>query len=322
MSKLFVVFGAGQVGSRLARALRARGLAVRVVRRSETPVGDGIEVVACDVRDREAAIRAAAGASVVFHCTNPSGYGGEVWARELPVMGEAVIAASRANNARLVVLDNLYAYGPTEGPRTEATPHGATGRKGRSRAAWASQLHRAGQDGLRWTAGRAGDFFGPGTTDQSLISEDLVHGIARGRPGLLVGRAHATHAFSYIPDVVDGLIALALAGPEVEGTAWHLPVHPIAPAELVRRIGDALGRRAWHIALPAWFVRGLGFAVPLFRELDETLYQWDRPFLVSDAAFRDAFPDVGATLDEAIAGTAALARRDRVNEIATVRRTA
>ena len=57
--ELHVVFGAGQVGSGLARRLVDAGVRVRVVRRSDKPVGPGIEVVAADARD-PAAVRAAA----------------------------------------------------------------------------------------------------------------------------------------------------------------------------------------------------------------------------------------------------------------------
>jgi hypothetical protein len=45
--------------------------------------------------------------------------------------------------------------------------------------------------------------------------------------------------------------------------------------------------------------------MPLFRELKETLYQWDRPFLVDDTKFRARFPGVGTDLRSAAAATAA-----------------
>lgn len=68
---LHVVFGGGQIGTPLARELRDLGLRVRVVRRSDRPIGQGIEVIAGDARDAGFAVRAASGAAVVYHCTNP-----------------------------------------------------------------------------------------------------------------------------------------------------------------------------------------------------------------------------------------------------------
>lgn len=302
-----VVFGAGQVGTSLALRLQRAGHTVRVVRRSPRPVAPGIEVVAADARDPAAVLAATAGADVIHHCMNPSAYTSAAWETEFPAMGEALIAAAIAHRARLVVLDNLYAYGEVDGPRTPSTPRSATGPKGRVRAAWDARLRAATADGLRWTSGRAGDFFGPGTAEQSLVSMPAVAGLARGFPALLLGDADAPHAFSYVPDVVEGLAALGEAADDVEGRVFHLPVHTVPPRRLIQDLGRALGRRAWAIVLPAWAIRALAPLVPLFANLRETLYQWDRPFLVDDGDFRTRFPGVGVTTEQAVAATAAKA---------------
>ena len=44
----------------------------------------------------------------------------------------------------------------------------------------------------------------------------------------------------------------------------------------------------------------LGLFMPLLRELRETLYQWERPWLVDDSKFRDAFGAEATDIDEAI----------------------
>jgi len=297
---LHVIFGAGQVGASLARTLLERGQSVRVVRRSDRPI-PGVEVVCGDASDSTFARRATEGAAVVYHCMNPALYRAEAWERELPALLDSLIGAALAQDARLVYLDNLYAYGPTEGRRDESTPRAAEGRKGRLRAALEAKL--AGTPGLRWAAGRAGDFFGPGTADNSLISPALVAGLRRGKAPWLVGEIRAPHAFSYVPDVVAGLAALGM-DPEAAGV-YHLPVLEVAPAELVRAIGAAMGRQIQPHAVPAWAVRALGPVVPLLGELRETLYQWDRPFLVDDARFRARYPGLASTLEQAAAGTAA-----------------
>jgi nucleoside-diphosphate-sugar epimerase len=48
MTDFHVVFGAGQVGSRLAGLLRTKGKRVRIVRRSAGAAGTGIEVLSGD----------------------------------------------------------------------------------------------------------------------------------------------------------------------------------------------------------------------------------------------------------------------------------
>jgi nucleoside-diphosphate-sugar epimerase len=297
---LHVVFGAGQVGAGVARALARRGLRARVVRRSDAPVGDGVETVRADLLDPDAAVRAAEGAAVVYHCTNPGRYDAAVWEREVPRLGEGAIRAAVANGARLVVLDNLYAAGPVDGRRDERTPLAAEGRKGQVRAAWDARLRAAARDeGLRYVVGRAGDFFGVDAAE-AVIGASALRGIAAGRPVLALASADAPHAFSWVPDVVEALVALGAAADDVEGAVFHLPVHEVPVRELVARYAAALGAtpRVW--VAPRWLVLALGAVVPLLRELRETLYQWDRPFLASDARFRARFPGLGATLDEAV----------------------
>lgn len=306
-----VVFGAGQIGRQVARSLAAAGHTVRVVRRSAVSPGPGIEVLAGDARDADFAVSAAAGADVVLHCMNPSAYTAQVWEEELPRLQDAVVAAAlraRPGGARLVVLDNLYGYGDVAGPRHADDAMRATGRKGKLRAAWAKQLERArAAQGLRFVVGRAGDFFGPGA-EQALFSDDVVAGLLRGKRPWLLGHPSQPHAFGYVPDVVSALCALALADDDVEGRAYLLPALTVAPASLLQAVNEALGvdvkpQRGSRLLLLA-----LSPFVPLFGELRETLYQWERPFLVDDAPFRARFPGVGTALADAVRATAAAGR--------------
>lgn len=305
---LHVVFGAGQVGAGLARELQAQGFRVRVARRSARGVPEGVELAVGDARDPVFATRAAEGASVVYHCMNPSAYTGDAWEAELPAQGEALIAASRAAGARLVVLDNLYGYGEVQGALREDTPLRAIGRKGRVRVRWAERLTRAGQEeGLRYVVGRAGDFFGPGTTDQALLSEQVVAGLVSGKRPWLIGDPAAPHAFSWVPDVVRGLASLGTAEADVEGRVFHLPVVEVAPGALVERLSQALGVTTRHRHAGRTLLRLLSPFVPFFGEVLETLYQWERPFLVDDQAFLTRFARQRTSVEEAVAVLAARA---------------
>lgn len=70
-------------------------------------------------------------------------------------------------------------------------------------------------------------------------------------------------------------------------------------------VADGLGARAGTLVVPGWAIRLLGPVVPLLRELRETLYQWDRPFLVDDGAFRARFPRVGSDVAGVVKGVVA-----------------
>jgi nucleoside-diphosphate-sugar epimerase len=119
--KRHVVFGTGQVGRHVIAHLVDRGDEVVAVNRSGRGEFPGAQVVGGDVTDPIFAKDVARGAGTVYFCLNAPNY--HRWPQEFPPLQDAVVSAASANGARLVALENLYAYGPTCGaPMTEATP--------------------------------------------------------------------------------------------------------------------------------------------------------------------------------------------------------
>jgi hypothetical protein len=56
-------------------------------------------------------------------------------------------------------------------------------------------------------------------------------------------------------------------------------------------------------------VKAIGLFVPLVREVDEMLYQWDEPFVVSDRRFRERFRQQPTVVDAAATATVAWAKQ-------------
>jgi nucleoside-diphosphate-sugar epimerase len=107
----------------VVRELAARGLPVRAVtRRGASEATEGVEQLAADVGTADGARRACEGAAVVYHCAQPT-Y--TKWPELFPPMTQAVIDGAAAAGAKLVFADNLYVYGPPDGPMTEDTPQRA-----------------------------------------------------------------------------------------------------------------------------------------------------------------------------------------------------
>ncbi|HKD08306.1 MAG TPA: NAD-dependent epimerase/dehydratase family protein [Bryobacteraceae bacterium] len=288
-NELHVIFGGGQVGQPLARILRERGLRVRMARRS-AGAPDGVEQMSGDATDRSFCVEAAGGASTVYHCMNPP-YSAQVWGEMIPKYIENLIAAAGSAGARLVVLESVYMLGRTGGrPMTEDTPMNPCSRKGEIRAREAERLfdaHRRGE--VRATAGRASDFYGPGATLSHLGDQFWKPVIAGGRGRVLVN-PDSIHTYHYVPDVAAGLATLGMAGDDAYGKPWMLPC---APAEsmraLVARFSGYLGREIGVTTMPRWALKALGLVVPMIREINEMLYQWDEPFIIDDQCFRTAF---------------------------------
>jgi nucleoside-diphosphate-sugar epimerase len=141
---LHVVFGAtGGIGRAVTEELVRRGRRVRAVSRGGAAIGRA-EAIAADATQPDSAAAAAAGAADVYHCVNP-GY--TRWPELLPPVSRSILGAAQASGAKLVYADNVYAYGPVEGPLREDLPAIATGRKGRTRVEVAAAMLAAHRDG-------------------------------------------------------------------------------------------------------------------------------------------------------------------------------
>ncbi len=293
--ELHVVLGAGQVGPLVAAQLLARGHRVRVARRSAAPVRvEGVESVVIDVRDAASVARAAAGASVVYHCVNPL-Y--DQWPEMLLPMTRGIVDGTARAGARLVALDNLYMYGTTA-HMTEETPVGPVSRKGALRVQAAEYMLDADARGAVSVAiGRAADFFGP-EAPLSVLGAHFYQRIFAGKSAQFWGDVDQVHSYSFTPDVAKGLVALGLGR---ERGVWMLPVVPAESTRaVVGRFARALGRQIPIARLPTWVLRAAGIVWPIGRELAEMAYQWEQPFVLDDAKFRSRFGFGPTSWDDAI----------------------
>jgi len=283
---------------------------VRIAKRSSGHVPAGCEVVLGDAADRSFCVEAARGAATVYHCMNPP-YDTRIWAELMPRYMDNLIAASSAAGARLVVLDNVYMLGRPRGRvLNEDTPPDPCSRKGEIRARVAERLFEAHRRGdVIATAGRASDFYGPGGTMTGLGDFFWPRALA-GKTAYSPYPVDAIHTYHYIPDVAAGLAALGCADSSAYGGPWMLPCAPAGTLrELVVRLSGTLGRDLKVAQLPRWLLKTLAVFMPLMRELDEMLYQWDEPFVVDDRRFRERFHVIPAGVDRAAADTVEWARR-------------
>jgi len=283
-----VVLGAtGGAGSAVVAELAARGRRVRAVSRSGrgTPFAD-VEHVSADAADPSRLRDACRDAAVVYHCVNIP-Y--SEWPRRLLPIADAVVTASAEAGARLVVIDNLYMYGPTQEPMTETTPRRPQGKKGRLRARLEEvflDAHRSGR--LRVTIGRASDFYGPGAANSGPMLLAVRPPVA-GRGASWLGTLDAPHTLSYLPDVAWGLATLG-EREEAFGDAWHLPAaEPLTGRQFIELLFLELKRPPRMRVIGRPMMRLAGLLSPIIRETLEVLYQFERPFIMDAGKFERAF---------------------------------
>jgi nucleoside-diphosphate-sugar epimerase len=301
---LHVVLGAGQIGSRLAQTLLARGERVRVVRRgSGAPAG--AELRQGDIREFSFAAEATAGASVIYDCMNPS-Y--DQWHEQLLAINRGSLHAARSAGAKLVALDCLYMYGRPDGKMREDSPRQPCSRKGELRVQLEQLRMGAHQRGeLKVAVARASDFFGAGL-QQSAFSDRFFERVLAGKSAECFGDPDLPHSYTYAEDVVTALATLG-ARNEADGQIWHIPT-PAAESTraLNERMGRALGITITTSRVPKLLMRTLGLFDPIMRELAEMMYQWEVPYVLDDSRFTRTFGIAATPIDEAVAQVASWAR--------------
>ncbi|MEV0805077.1 NAD-dependent epimerase/dehydratase family protein [Micromonospora sp. NPDC050200] len=278
---LHVIVGSGPVGTATARLLAERGERVRVVtRRGAGPEHPAVERVAADAADADRLTALTEGADALYNCANPAYHR---WPIDWPPLAGALLTAAERTGAVLATVSNLYGYGPVDGPMTEQTLLAATGAKGRVRnKMWAEALaaHRAGR--ARVTEVRGSDYLGAGAMSLPMM---VLPRVLAGQRVFLPVDWDAPHTWTYIPDVARTLV-VAATDARAWGRAWHVPSAPAAPMrELATRAAALAGAPAPKLTRMPYPVLWLGGLVnPFVRELRETAYQFDRPFLMDSAA--------------------------------------
>lgn len=287
MSDIHVVVGAGPVGQATATRLAERGDQVLLASRSgggrEVP---GVRRVAADASDAEALARLAEGAVAIYNCVNPPSY--TVWQQQWPPIAAAMLTAAERSGAVLGIAGNLYPYGPVDVPMTESLPDAATGPKGALRGRiWADALaaHREGR--IRAFEIRGSDYLGP-QVDQAHVPVVAPKALA-GKPVRVFGDPDAPHSMTDVRDMARALVAVG-GDPDAHGRTWHAPTNPArSQAETIADVCRSVGREPVRVrSWPGALLSVGGAVVPFLREMRETVYQFQRPYVLDSSAIQEA----------------------------------
>lgn len=313
MSNLYVVTGAGPVGTTIATQLADRGDRVRLLTRSGSgPDHPGVEKLRVDVSVPGALDPHLDGVSAVFHCTHGSAYAADAWRRELPATEAAVLDSAGRAGAVVVFPESLYAYGPVDGPITETTPRDAsTGKLG----VRADLLRARDASPTATVSVAASDFFGPHVLTAH-AGERMAATILAGRRVRVMGSLDEPHSFTYVPDLAAAMIAAA-DDPALWNRVLHAPTGPaVTQRQLVHALADAAGITDPTVGtLPGWALRAVGAVHRPTRELAEMLYQFERPFVLDSRHSEQLLGLTPTPLPDAAAATIAWWRDGDVGRV-------
>ena len=252
-----VTGGAGFIGSHLAETLLARGRRVRVVdnfatgRRSLLP--GGVDLVEGDVND--VAGGAFRGAEVVYHLAAlpsvPRSVKHPLESHQATARGTlaALAAAENAGVRRFVFASSSSVYGDTptlpkhEGmPPRPLSPYAAAKLAGELyTASW------AGRGGLETVSCRFFNVYGPRQDPESpyaAVIPKFIRQLRGGTPMTVFGDGGQTRDFTFVLDVVEGLLAAARAE-RVSGRVYNLAGgRPVSVLDMGRSLASLSGKPA------------------------------------------------------------------------------
>ncbi|HYW52183.1 MAG TPA: NAD-dependent epimerase/dehydratase family protein [Gemmatimonadaceae bacterium] len=300
MSEHHVVVGGGPLGRAVARRLVADGHRASVVQR-QVPASRlaGVAHVVGDVRDVALLRRLAGDAVAVYQCAQPA-Y--TRWSQEFPSLQAAIITSIAPLHARLVLADNLYAYGKVDGPISEDTPERPQSRKGRVRQ---RMLHDAfaslGTDG-RVCAVRAADFYGPEVTG-SAFGDRFFGPLITGSTVHATGALDVPHAVTHVADMARTMIAVARSDTPTR-VLWLAPTAPAITQRQLAAMAAAHHGLPLRITADGRLALGIGglFAREAWEVL-ELLHEFTSPFVVDSALVTTTFGIEATSLERGVVET-------------------
>ena len=282
-----VTGASGWLGAAVARALLARGEAVRTLQRRPSGI-EGAEDVLGSITDPADVARAVGGVDAVVHLAAKVSFAGAE--RDFVAVNvegtRALLAAARGAGARRFVFVSspsvAHTGRPIVGEGTEpAQPERARGAYARTKATAELAALAADRPGFAVVAVRPHVVWGPG--DPQLVSRVQERAAAGRLP--VVGSGAALVDSTYVDDAVDGVLAALDAAERVRGEAFVVtsgeprPISElfagfcaaagVAPPS--RHVPAVLARAAGGVVEAVWRVRPGRDEPPMTRFLAEQL---------------------------------------------------
>jgi dihydroflavonol-4-reductase len=272
MITALVTGGTGFVGSHVARALVERGYQVRILRR-ETSRLDAVSDIVCehavgDVMDLDSLRAAMDGVDWVFHVAAVADYWrndpGRIYEVNVDGTRHVLRAAEDTGVRRVIFTSSAAAMGYRDDlcPVDESVRFNYDPRLtpyGHSKFLAEAEVCRAIRRGLDCVILNPTVIVGPGDLNQ--ISSSVVLEMARGHVPPTVPPGGVTLIDAR--DVAAAHVAAAERGRT--GERYLLGAVDLTHKAWMRLTADAVGRRRWALALPAWAIHPAAWGADLLR---------------------------------------------------------
>ncbi|MEC1745817.1 SDR family NAD(P)-dependent oxidoreductase [Schinkia azotoformans] len=294
MKKVLVLGASGGMGYSIVKELAQRGIEVVAFARGKEKLNKlfrddaKVTINSGDVFDLEGLKEASAGVDTIFQAMNIP-Y--SEWEQDLHIVMRNILGTAKHANAKLVLVDNIYAYGKNPGHLvTEDTPKKPHTKKGNIRLQLETMVK---QSNLPFLIAHFPDFYGPNATNT--ILNYTLEGVIKNKKTLFVGDKKIAREYIFTPDGAKALVELALLD-SAYGQNWNIPGSGVITGdEIVDILCDHTGYSKKVGTVTKGMVRFLGLFDKNMREVVEMLYLTENPVVLDGGKLEQTIKSIPKT---------------------------
>ncbi|MEK3799299.1 SDR family NAD(P)-dependent oxidoreductase [Peribacillus sp. FSL H8-0477] len=286
MKKVIVLGATGGMGSALVNELVDKGIAVTAFARNKTRLEkmfghyEQIQIISGDVFNLKQLTDAVENMDVIFHAVNIP-Y--QEWAEKQPLLMANILKAAKKTGAKLALVDNIYAYGRSEGApineHHEKNPHT---KKGKIRLRL-EQMAKESEVPL--FIAHFPDFYGPnGNSLLNYTFENMV----KNKRAMFIGNQELAREYIYIPDGAKAMVELAMKN-RFDGGNWNITGSGVITGkEIIEIAREHLGYTKRVSTAGINVFRLLGIFDKFMAECKEMLYLTDEAVILDGKKYEKA----------------------------------
>lgn len=208
---------------------------------------------------------AAKDVEVVFHAI---GIPYQEWEEKQPILLTNILKIVKKKNAKLAMVDNIYAYGRSHGQAvTEEKMKAPHTKKGKIRL---ELENMAKQSGVPLLIAHFPDFYGPNA--RNTVLDYTLQGMIHNKKARYIGNQSVAREFIYTPDGAKAIVELALQN-RFEGGNWNIPgAGTITGTEIILIAKQLTGYEKKVSTVSKNMIRFLGVFSPFMKEYTEMYY--------------------------------------------------
>lgn len=275
MKKVLILGATGNFGKAQAQALLDAGWHVHLLLRDLDKFKHdamcnnvNVSLFKGDAMNVDDLLAAGKGCEAIVHGINMP-Y--DKWAELMPKITDNVMQVAKKLNATILFSGNIYNFSPDDGPiYDEQSPQNPITKKGAFRKRLEQDMaHFAQTQGVQIIVLRAGDYWGPDSSDSSFFKYLVLDNVPKGKIWLS-GAKDKKHAWAYLPDL--GKIGAALLARKNEldlFEIFHSAGHDLTGMEMVTAVEQVVGKKLKLGKFPWGMIRIIGIFNKAFQEMLE-----------------------------------------------------